>query len=111
MCPIVPHHLDADIWGADANEFVPDRFIRDSSRFLPRGDEKQVRPFGGGVSLCPGRFFASRQVMSLVAILLNMYDIEMAPGERLPEIDMKTPVVGISGPMNDVRITITKRVR
>jgi hypothetical protein len=38
-------------------------------------DAKMVRAFGGGVSLCPGRFFASNEVLSYAASVLWRFDI------------------------------------
>lgn len=109
-CPIRPHHWDPDIWGPDVEEFVPDRFIRDPGNGLMRGDAKLVRPFGGGASLCPGRFFASYEVLSFVGALLFKYDIKLAEGARIPQPNLNAPTLGISSPINDVEVVITKRL-
>lgn len=110
-CPIRPQHWDADIWGPDVEEFVPDRSIREPANGLIRGDAKLVRPFGGGVSLCPGRFFASYEVLSFVGALLFKYDIKLAEGANVPRPDLNAPTLGISSPLNDVEVIIIKRFK
>ncbi|KAK0212438.1 cytochrome P450 [Desarmillaria ectypa] len=109
MCPVRPHHWDADVWGPDVEEFVPDRFIRESANGLIKGDAKLTRPFGGGTSLCPGRFFASNEIISFVGTILLKYDIRLAAGESIPRPNLNTPSLGFSAPMNDVEVIITKR--
>ncbi|PBK74042.1 cytochrome P450 [Armillaria solidipes] len=42
MCPVRPVHGDTDIWGPDAAEFVPERFIREPVGGLLRGDTKNL---------------------------------------------------------------------
>ncbi|KAK0486232.1 cytochrome P450 [Armillaria novae-zelandiae] len=109
-CPIRPHHWDPEIWGPDVEEFVPDRFIRDPGNGLLKGDAKLVRPFGGGASLCPGRFFASYEVLSFVGALLFKYDIKLAEGAKIPQPNLNVPTLGISSPINDVEVVISKRL-
>ncbi|KAG7449707.1 cytochrome P450 [Guyanagaster necrorhizus] len=109
MCPARPHHWDVDVWGPDVEEFVPDRFIRESTNSLIKGDAKLTRPFGGGTSLCPGRFFASNEIISFVGAILLKYDIRLAAGETVPRPNVNTPSLGFSAPLNDVEVIITKR--
>ncbi|PBK74089.1 cytochrome P450 [Armillaria solidipes] len=109
MCPVRPHHWDADIWGPDVEEFVPDRFIRESTNGLIKGDAKLTRPFGGGTSLCPGRFFASNEIISFVGAILLKYDIRLEAGESIPRPNLSVPSLAFSAPMNDVEVVITKR--
>ncbi|KAK0486231.1 cytochrome P450 [Armillaria novae-zelandiae] len=109
MCPVRPHHWDADIWGPDVEEFVPDRFIRESAHGLIKGDAKLTRPFGGGTSLCPGRFFALNEVISFVGTILLKYDIRLDAGESIPRPNLNAPSLAFSAPMNDVEVVITKR--
>ncbi|KAK0212408.1 cytochrome P450 [Desarmillaria ectypa] len=73
MCPVRTVHGDTDIWGPDAAEFVPERFIREPVGGLLRGDAKNLRLFGGGRYICPGRFFAMRT-------LLFKYNIQLVGG-------------------------------
>lgn len=57
--------------------------IFDATRFLSKklGGKgiscmaKELRPFGGGISYCPGRLFAEKQVVGFLALLLSHFDI------------------------------------
>jgi hypothetical protein len=51
----------------------PDRFVRDSKLYSSRS----YRPFGGGHSLCPGRFFAKRTIAYVLAAMVTKFDIRV----------------------------------
>ncbi|KAM7190413.1 Cytochrome P450 [Rhypophila sp. PSN 637] len=38
-------------------------------------------PYGGGMSVCPGRFFAKQEMMAALAVLLLNFDIEITESE------------------------------
>lgn len=80
LCPARLHHFDPDIWGLDVDEFVPDRFIRKSGPSCVRGSVKHLRPFGNAPTICPGRFFALRQILSLVGSIIQGYNIKLEGG-------------------------------
>jgi cytochrome P450 len=130
MLPARPQHMDPSIWGEDYGQFVPDRFIRaeeKGGKFGKHGDksqggvdekdverrrqakERMMRPFGGGVSLCPGRFFANYEVWSFLSCLIWQYDISVKEGEKIPTVDLKTPNLGVMSPTHDVKIRLVKR--
>ncbi|KAF7889119.1 hypothetical protein EAF00_009419 [Botryotinia globosa] len=58
MIPYRQLHLDGEAWGPSARDFDPERFLKDKS--LTRS--LNFRPFGGGHTLCPGRFVAKKSV-------------------------------------------------
>jgi cytochrome P450 len=68
-------HNDGAIWGENVDVF-------DAYRFMPeRLKEKAVHPsafraFGGGTTICPGRHFATREILYFVALVIDMFDIE-----------------------------------
>jgi hypothetical protein len=68
-------HLNRDIWGPDATEFNPERFIN-----TPPDEEKKRRgamiPFGGGKYLCPGRKFAVTEIAGMVGAMALVFDVE-----------------------------------
>jgi len=41
---------------------------------------KGVRPFGGGVSYCPGRVFAEKQIMDFLAQMVGRFKVEVIGG-------------------------------
>ncbi|KAH7014196.1 cytochrome P450 [Microdochium trichocladiopsis] len=80
-------HYSPSIWGADADEFVPDRFVPaaqaaedGSTRGLSPAQEKQRKlayiPFGGGRHLCPGRNFAFAENLGFMASLVMGFEVE-----------------------------------
>lgn len=68
-------HFNRDIWGPDAAEFNPERFID-----TPPDEEKKRRgaliPFGGGKYLCPGRRFAVAEIAGMVGAMALVFDVE-----------------------------------
>ncbi|KAK0241288.1 cytochrome P450 [Armillaria nabsnona] len=99
-----------DIWGPDAAEFVPERFIREPVGGLLKGDAKNLRVFGGGRYICPGRFFAMKEVISFVGTLLFKYNIQLVEGERPPGPNLDVPTIGISVPLNGIKAIIKSRL-
>lgn len=71
-------HSNPDVWGADVHEFHHRRFLKQVSgkRFNPVA----FRGFGGGTTLCPGRHFATVEILMLAAMLLLRFDVRPAAG-------------------------------
>ncbi|KAF2478407.1 cytochrome P450 [Lindgomyces ingoldianus] len=100
---VVPYRqmlLDEAVFGPDTNEFNHERFLQNPSL----AKSSSFKPFGGGVTLCPGRQLAQREVLSFVALALCKFDLNM--GEPLsnshrnvPELEARIPCIGIMGPV------------
>ena len=58
FCPTRPLHVSVDHWGEDAERYNPDRFIDR----LQDAQSMKMRPFGGGPTLCPGRYVSQGDV-------------------------------------------------
>lgn len=110
LCPARLQHFDQDIWGPDADQFIPDRFIRNPGRgsSCVQGSVKHLRPFGNAPTICPGRFFALRQIMSLVGSIIHRYDIK-PKGAGVPRPHLSSPSFGTVKPMEDMEVTISRR--
>jgi len=76
MLPSYSQHHSPEYFGHDTETFNPERFIQPVLEKGKHADSKMVRAFGGGVSLCSGRFFASNEVLSYAASVLWRYDIK-----------------------------------
>ncbi|KAJ7169857.1 cytochrome P450 [Mycena filopes] len=75
-------HADETIWGADADTFDPTRFLKDGE---VKVHPAAFRAFGGGKTLCPGRHFATHEILAFVAMIVLTFDLEAADGEtRIP---------------------------
>ncbi|KAK8124368.1 cytochrome P450 oxidoreductase [Apiospora kogelbergensis] len=92
---MVPHrllHFDEAVFGEDAHEFRPGRWL-DKGASLTRSPS--WRPFGAGKTMCSGRFLARFSVTTFVATLLRRFDVELVGNPRFPRADEGRPVLGI----------------
>lgn len=64
-------HRDPEVWGPDAEEFRPDRWL---SGFKPK--PWQFRPFGLGPRSCIGQAFALHEARLVIASLVRDYELE-----------------------------------
>ena len=62
-------HRDQAVWGADADEFRPERFLQDR---VPTS----YKPFGTGPRACIGRQFALHEATIVLSDLLQAFDLE-----------------------------------
>jgi len=84
-------HLNDDIWGADAHEFRPERWLGLS----PAEEKKQkgaMFPFGGGKHLCPGRMFAAIEIIGFVGAVALAFEVEDV---TVPEMLTPCPGAGV----------------
>ncbi|KAM9789388.1 5-beta-cholestane-3-alpha,7-alpha-diol 12-alpha-hydroxylase-like [Neosynchiropus ocellatus] len=94
----------------DPRSFRYDRFLRpDGSKksdFYKGG--KKVRyctmPWGAGVSMCPGRFFATNELKQFVFLMLVYFQFQLTdPEEKIPGIDNTRWGFGTMHPDREVR--------
>lgn len=67
-------------WGANPEEFDPDRFAPEQVRARPGG---LYKPFGTGERSCIGRQFALHEAVLLLAVLIRRYDLIPEPDYEL----------------------------
>uniref|UniRef100_A0A453DZ37 Cytochrome P450 n=3 Tax=Aegilops tauschii TaxID=37682 RepID=A0A453DZ37_AEGTS len=79
---------DAASWGADADEFRPERFQGDGGAVEFYGTDYQFLPFGAGRRMCPGVLFALANVELAMASLLYHFDWELPGGADPTKLDM-----------------------
>lgn len=74
-------HASDTTWGKDVEEFRPDRFL-DTGLTNDVNKSRRIShtPFGGGAHMCPGRNFASAEIISFVASMLVGYHVEPLDG-------------------------------
>ncbi|KIM86025.1 hypothetical protein PILCRDRAFT_816571 [Piloderma croceum F 1598] len=75
-----------DLWGPDALEFDPDRFLDDRAKtYLTRNPFIFV-PFNAGPRICLGQQFAYNEMsFMLIRILQNFSSIQLDPASQPPE--------------------------
>lgn len=96
-------HSDPDTWGPDAGSFNPERFLK-GLKVHPSAN----RTFGGGSTLCPGRHLATDEILVLTAMLLHTFDVEFAPGSRLPRRD-EFNMLPIMRPSKEAALRLRRR--
>ena len=98
-------HADP-VWGANAKEYNPRRFLKDTNT-----KPGAYRAWGGGQTLCPGRFFATTEIVSAVATVVLRFDMEPADGKgwKMPKTDTTRVTNSICPPKEDVKVRITER--
>ncbi|KAF4508220.1 hypothetical protein G6O67_004629 [Ophiocordyceps sinensis] len=79
-CNPVALHRNEDMYGADAAEFDPGRWLKAEAETLRAMDRYSLN-WGGGSRSCPGRHLAELVVLKTVTRLLDRYDVkvEMPP--------------------------------
>jgi cytochrome P450 len=87
---------DVESWGADAEEFRPERFEEAVTSAVDfRGTDFELVPFGAGRRMCPGIALGLAIMELALASLLFHFDWEL-PGDAAPrELDM-TEALGIT---------------
>jgi hypothetical protein len=105
-----PHWLinrDPSVF-ADPDKFLPGRFLEtDPESGKPVARYGRLRPWGAGASMCKGRTFAEKEIMSLGAAIISLWDIGPASGGwKLPGM---IPGTGVKRPVKDIRVLVTRR--
>lgn len=79
MIPGPVQHTSTAAYGADIDVFKHRRFLRVPGVKLPNATA--FRGFGGGNTLCPGRHFASTEVLVFVALAIARFDFNPVAGD------------------------------
>ncbi|KAI7782080.1 hypothetical protein LA080_013888 [Diaporthe eres] len=101
-------HQDFSLWGADVAEFNPRRFLPEEKQNRPR--DVCFRAFGGGKTLCPGRHFATNEVLAVVAVFIARLDMKpVGGGWKLPTTANTNVAAVIMEPDDDIQVEIKTR--
>ena len=106
-------HKDSSIWGSDVDEFNPRRFMKDEPQKTLDGKRPNAtafRAFGGGTTLCPGRHFATNEILAVVTMCIMRYDMRPITGEwSLPDTKNTNVTAVLMEPDTDVEVEILSR--
>jgi cytochrome P450 len=107
MIPATVQHSDVTAWGDDVGEFDYMRFARKPGSGRKRPNRVAFRAFGGGHILCPGRHFASTEIMAFATLLVLQFDVIPVRGEWVePVCDNSPAQAGFPIPDEDVEIEL-----
>jgi cytochrome P450 len=105
-------HFDPEVF-PDPDRYVFDRFVERDGKAL-RMEKGGVPlkhgylPFGGGVSVCPGRHFARQEVELMIELLLGRCEIEVVE-DRLPGFGASRVGLGVLAPDGPYRVRVRMR--
>ncbi|KAH8180213.1 cytochrome p450 domain-containing protein [Sarocladium implicatum] len=101
-------HQDPSIYGPTATSFSPRRYLPSEKHKRPR--DHCFRSFGGGKHLCPGRHFATNEVLATTAMFIARFDMEPVSGKwELPTIENSGSAGQIMEPDEDVEVKVRTR--
>jgi cytochrome P450 len=71
-------HRDPRWWGADADQFRPERFSPEREGDIPK---YAYLPFGGGPRICIGNMFAMMEAQLMLATIAGRFTLRLTPGQ------------------------------
>lgn len=108
MMPSPVQHYSSVVWGPDNDTFDHRRFARSGKRPSAAG----FRAFGGGTTLCPGRHFASTEIMAFVAVMIMQFDVKPTTGHWVRPSKNKVEFwESTASPDHDFEVEIRPRER
>lgn len=97
-------------WGSDASDFKPSRYLKTDSDAAPRHRSKGFLSFGMAPHLCPGRQFATGEIIGLASMLIMRYDMVTPDGKWIaPKLNSGSIVTAITPPSTPLPVRITQR--
>jgi cytochrome P450 len=108
-------HNSPDVWGSDAHIFNGKRFLKTHTTALSREQRKFQKqgftPFGGGTALCPGRHFATTEILGVAATIVMGFEITGRGGAPLevPRGKKQAMSVSMKQPEGEVEALIRRR--
>ncbi|XP_034298484.1 7-alpha-hydroxycholest-4-en-3-one 12-alpha-hydroxylase-like [Pantherophis guttatus] len=115
LFPFLGLHMDPEIY-PEPETFKYDRFLSPEGKrkeFFKNGKKLRtcILPFGGGPSMCPGRFFAVSEIKIFTILMLTFFDIELVnPEEELPSSIEHRIVIATAHPTRDIDFKFRRRL-
>jgi len=91
-------HLDANLF-PEPNKFIFDRFVNKNAESVPG-----FMPFGGGKTMCPGRFFAKNELKICLAMLLRYMEYKFVDTQIIPIQQPHRVGFGVAPPNQEIPI-------
>lgn len=112
FAPNSVQHFKASLWGTDCDRFNHRRFLRPGGGATVTKSTSALRIFGGGTTYCPGRHFASGQLLVFAAIVALQADIQPVKGRGWGDVKADKSLglgiaMGFSMPDDDLEVEIS----
>ncbi|KAL8700525.1 MAG: hypothetical protein Q9201_005400 [Fulgogasparrea decipioides] len=112
IMPSLVVHTDPAVWGSDVLDFNHKRFTKESNsqKETRKPSPKAFRVFGGGTTLCPGRHFATTEILATAVMFIMRYDLIPLAGEWKAPTTEKTNIAAVvMEPDTDVPVEVVPR--
>ncbi|KAK4156498.1 cytochrome P450 [Chaetomidium leptoderma] len=102
-------HQDPTLWGDDVTDYNPRRFLAENRQ--SRAKDVCFRAFGGGKTLCPGRHFATNEILAVVAVFIARLDMKVVGNGKweMPTSKNTNVAAVVMEPDVDVEVEVTVR--
>lgn len=102
-------HTNPDVWGENVGEFYHKRFLKQAGGKRP--SPLAFRGFGGGTTMCPGRHFATSEILMLAALLILRFDIRPTKFQpwTMPSTAKSSQAEAMDQPDNDIEVEFVPR--
>jgi cytochrome P450 len=106
-----PINREASSWGDDSDRFDASRFMaQDDPAAKVRRRMKGYLSFGTSPNICPGRHFASGEILALAAMVILRYDITPEAGVwDQPKLNSKAVAATALPPLDAFNVKARKR--
>uniref|UniRef100_A0A093V9S2 25-hydroxycholesterol 7-alpha-hydroxylase n=2 Tax=Talaromyces marneffei PM1 TaxID=1077442 RepID=A0A093V9S2_TALMA len=94
--PVKPMHSHPEVWSQTSSEFVPHRYLKSNPRKLGG-----FLGFGVSPSICPGRHFASAEIIAFAAAMILRFDLSPATSSSAwvePQLNLSSVVASATPP-------------
>lgn len=95
-------HMNPDVF-VDPNTFDHTRHQQE--------DPPPVTPFGGGISMCPGRIVAATTIKLFLRKVNDKFDITLHDRDNTPAFDISRVGLGVYPPLGKVSATVLRKTK
>ncbi|XP_054836424.1 prostacyclin synthase [Eublepharis macularius] len=110
LFPFISPQMDSEIY-EEPEKFKYDRFLNsdgtEKTDFYKEGEKLKYynMPWGAGINICIGKFYAVNSIKQCVFLLLSHFDLELKdPDAKIPDFDKERYGFGMLQPENDITI-------
>lgn len=99
-------HTNEKVW-PNAHSFQPEQWLAKNVE----GKLHDYKPFGGGITYCPGRFLVKSTIRAFLAVAVARFEIELEPGQVEAKFKLDEPVQGPVYPADGIDLKLRLRVK